>query len=103
MANGWTDRVLPYPLLAPWSTDYEVDGNNDGFEVLVQDQVLTGQGGVNVTVHYDLHSPYLQSLVNEDRAHYVSVVACSGTFHRSFHNAKVQHARHSYPTSLRLY
>ena len=75
----WNDRLLPHPLLAPWSDDY---GESE-FVVTVPHAVLNNGKQISLTIKYHLTSRYLQQLVAEGVANYVGQVSCSKTFTRN--------------------
>ena len=74
----WNDRLLPYPLLAPWNDDY----GTARFEVNAPQVILNNGKQISLTVKYHLTSEYLRDLVSKGKARYVSVVMCSKTFIR---------------------
>ena len=55
----WNDRLLPYPLLAPWTDDY----GEAVFLASVPHAVINNGVSINVTIKYHLTSPTLQELV----------------------------------------
>ncbi len=74
----WNDRLLPYPLLAPWNDDY----TNATFTAQVPHAVLNNGEQINLTVKYHLTSSALLGLVADGKAKYVGLVACAKTFKR---------------------
>ena len=74
----WNDRLLPYPLLAPWNDDYK----DAAFVAQVPHAVLNNGEQISLTVKYHLTSPALQGLVIQDKAQYVGLVTCAETFKR---------------------
>ena len=80
----WNDRLLPYPLLAPWTDDY----GEATFLATVPHAVLSNGESINLTIKYHLTSPTLRELVFSGRAQYVGLIVCAGTF-----------SRNTYPTS----
>ena len=75
----WNDRLLPHPLLAPWTDDYE----EASFTAQVPHAVLNNGRQINMTVKYHLTSEILRQLVTEGKAQYVGVITCDKTFSRS--------------------
>ena len=75
----WNDRLLPYPLLAPWTDDY----GEAVFLASVPHAVINNGVSINVTIKYHLTSPKLQELVANEQAQYVAVIVCEKTFHRN--------------------
>ena len=78
----WNDRLLPHPLLAPWTDDYP----QATFTAQVPHAVINNGKQINLTIKYHLTSQLLRELVSEGKAYFVSIVACAKTF-----------SRHSYP------
>ena len=77
----WHERLLPYPLLAPWTEDYD----NCSFGVNVPEAVLNTGRQVKVALVFRLHSDTLRGLIENDAARYAVEVSCSRTFVRSTH------------------
>jgi len=77
----WNDRLLPHPLLAPWTDDYP----EATFAAQVPHAVINNGKQINLTIKYHLTSQSLRDLISEGRAHYVSLVACAKTFSRNSH------------------
>ena len=75
----WNDRLLPHPLLAPWTDDYP----EASFEAQVPHAVINNGKQLNLTIKYHLTSQSLRELIAEGQAHYLSVVACGKTFNRN--------------------
>ena len=75
----WNDRLLPHPLLAPWTDDYD----DAIFTAQVPHAVLNNGRQINLTVKYHLTSELLRQLVTEGKAQYVGVIACDKTFSRN--------------------
>ena len=75
----WNDRLLPHPLLAPWTDDYP----NATFTAQVPHAVINNGIQINLTVKYHLTSQYLRTLITEGYAQFVSVIACTRTFSRN--------------------
>ncbi len=75
----WNDRLLPYPLLAPWTDDY---GDSE-FVVTVPHAVLNNGKQISLTIKYRLTSRYLRQMVAKGKANYVGQVSCSKTFSRT--------------------
>ena len=80
----WNDRLLPHPLLAPWTDDYE----EAIFTAQVPHAVLNNGRQINMTVKYHLTSEILKQLVTEGKAQYVGVITCDKTFSRISSAAK---------------
>ena len=74
----WNDRLLPYPLLAPWTDDYP----NAAFTAQVPHAIINNGLQINLTIKYHLTSQYLRALITEGSAHFISVIACTRTFSR---------------------
>ena len=74
----WNDRLLPYPLLAPWNDDY----GEARFEGNVPQVVLNNGKQISLTIKYHLTSDYLRGLVSSGKAQYVAVLTCAKTFIR---------------------
>ena len=79
----WHQRMLPYPLLAPWTEDYE----DCSFGVNVPEAVLNNGREVRVDLVFRLHSDTLRGLIERDEARYAVEVSCPRTFVRSTHQA----------------
>ena len=75
----WYQRMLPYPLLAPWTDDY---GNAD-FSVDVADAVLNNGRQIRVGIVSRLSSKTLMNLLTTQRARYAVEVSCPRTFIRA--------------------
>ena len=75
----WNDRLLPHPLLAPWTDDY----TDAAFTAQVPHAVLNNGEQINLTVKYHLTSSALRQLVSEGKAQYVGLIACAKTFKRN--------------------
>ena len=75
----WNDRLLPHPLLAPWTDDYP----EATFTAQVPHAVINNGKQINLTIKYHLTSQSLRELISEGKAHYVSLVACAKTFSRN--------------------
>ena len=77
----WYQRLLPYPLLAPWTEDYE----NSSFGVDVPEAVLNNGRQVKVDLVFRLYSDTLRGLIENNEARYAVEVSCSRTLVRSTH------------------
>ena len=77
----WHQRLLPYPLLAPWTEDYE----DSSFGVDVPEAVLNNGRQVKVDLVFRLYSDTLGGLIENNEARYAVEVSCSRTFVRSTH------------------
>ena len=75
----WNDRLLPHPLLAPWTDDY----GDAEFVVTVPHAVLNNGRQISLTIKYHLSSQHLQRIVSEGAAHYVGLLTCPKTFSRN--------------------
>ncbi len=75
----WHQRLLPYPLLAPWTEDYE----NSSFGVEVPEAVLNNGRQIKVNLIFRLYSETLRALIENDEARYAVEVSCPKTFVRS--------------------
>ena len=79
----WNYRMLPYPLLAPWTGDYE----HSSFGVDVPEAVLNNGREVRVRLVFRLNSDTLRRLIDDDEANYAVEISCPRTFVRSTHLA----------------
>lgn len=79
----WHQRMLPYPLLAPWTEDYE----HSSFGVEVPVAVLNNGREVRVALVFRLYSDTLRSLIERGEARYAVEISCPRTFVRSTHQA----------------
>ena len=75
----WNDRLLPHPLLAPWTDDYQ----EASFTAQVPHAVINNGKQINLTIKYHLTGQSLLELISEGKAHYVSLIACAKTFSRN--------------------
>ena len=75
----WNDRLLPHPLLAPWTDDY----GDAEFVATVPHAVLNNGRQISLTIKYHLTSSYLRQILVEHRAEYVGLLTCSKTFSRN--------------------
>ena len=75
----WNDRLLPHPLLAPWTDDYP----EASFTAQVPHAVINNGKQINLTIKYHLTSQSLRDLILKGKAHYVGLVACAKTFSRN--------------------
>ena len=82
----WIDRLLPHPLLAPWTDDY----GDAEFVVNVPHAVLNNGKQINLTVKYHLTSEHLRGVIAEGSAHYVGLLACPTTFSRDAVTATIE-------------
>ncbi|MDE2864342.1 MAG: hypothetical protein OXR05_04520 [Gemmatimonadota bacterium] len=73
--STWNHRLLPHPLLAPWSDDYP----GKRFETSVPHAVLHNGKDIVFTVKYNLTSQYLASLISDGLAEFVGILTCSRT------------------------
>lgn len=79
--STWHQRMLPYPLLAPWTDDY-VDCS---FELEVPTAGLNNGKWVSIKLQFRLRSDGLESLVADSKAQYAVEVSCPKTLVRSTH------------------
>ena len=79
----WHQRMMPYPLLAPWTEDYE----DASFGVDVPEAALNNGREIRITLEFRLSSESLQDLIARDGARYAVEVSCPRTFTRSTHPA----------------
>ena len=79
----WNDRLLPHPLLAPWTDDYP----ECTFTAQVPHAVINNGRQINLTVKYHLTSHSLAQLISEGKAQYVSLISCAKTFNRDSHSS----------------
>lgn len=78
MTMWWNSRLLPHPLLAPWTNDYGAAE----FVATVPHAVRTDGDKINLTIKYHLTSQTLRELVANEQAQYVGLVVCPKTFSR---------------------
>ena len=76
--STWNQRLLPYPLLAPWTGDYP-DGN---FGVDVPEAALNNGREISIDLVFQLSSESLRALIDSGRASYAVDVSCPKTFVR---------------------
>ena len=76
--SSWYQRLLPYPLLAPWTGDYPVAN----FGVDVPKAALNNGHEINIDLTFQLSSESLRALVDSDSAGYAVDVSCPKTFVR---------------------
>lgn len=81
--STWNQRLLPYPLLAPWTGDYP----DAEFGVNVPKAALNNGREVSIDLAFQLSSESLLALVNSDNAGYAVDVSCPKTFVR--HTSRV--------------
>ena len=79
MISTWNHRLLPHPLLAPWTDDYP----GERFETSVPQAVLNNGKEISFTIKYHLTSAYLHSLISDGVAAFVAMLSCSRTASRS--------------------
>lgn len=77
----WHYRMLPYPLLAPWTEDY----TNSSFGVDVPEAVLNNGRQVKIDLEFRLHSGSLQGLIEDRKATFAVEISCPRTFSRNTH------------------
>ena len=77
--SRWNRRYLPYPLLAPWTTDYR---DVIEFRVQIPHSTRDNNDNLNLTIQYELNSSYLKGLIESSQAKYLSVLECNTTFRR---------------------
>lgn len=70
----WHQRMLPYPLLAPWTEDYE----RSTFGVDVPKAVLNNGREIRVRLMFRLYSDTLRGLIGQGDAMYAVEVSCPG-------------------------
>ena len=75
----WNDRLLPHPLLAPWTDDYP----RASFAAQVPHAVINNGRQINLTIKYHLTSQSLRDMISEGKAQYVSLIVCAKTFSRN--------------------
>ena len=71
----WYQRLLPYPLLAPWTEDYE----DAAFGVDVPEAVLNNGREIRISLVFRLSSNSLRELVSNEKARYAVEVSCPRT------------------------
>lgn len=76
----WNPRYLPYPLLAPWNDDY---GDHAFGASMPHEAVLSSNAEISFTIKYNLTSPYLRKLIDEEKANYVALITCAKTSSRN--------------------
>ena len=74
----WHQRLFPYPLLAPWTGDYE----GLSFGVEVPEAVLSNGHQVKISLIFRLCSDTLRRLIDDNKATYVIDISCPRTFIR---------------------
>ena len=82
----WHQRMMPYPLLAPWTEDYEAAS----FDVDVPEAALNNGREIRISLEFRLSSDTLRDLIAKDGARYAVEVSCPRTFVRSTHSAFAQ-------------
>ncbi len=77
--SRWNNRYIPYPLLAPWTDDY-----NEGiaFGICIPHSTRDDRDNINLTIRYELGSEYLKKLIAARKAKYMTIVECGRTFRR---------------------
>ena len=94
----WNDRLLPHPLLAPWTDDY----SEASFTAQVPHAVINNGKQINLTIKYHLTSQSLQELISEGKAQFVSLIACAKTFSRNSYPCAHEDDRVADGAALRL-
>ena len=84
--TSWHERLLPYPLLAPWTEDYE----DADFGVDVPSAVLSNGRRININLVFRLSSDSLRELVATGGAKYAMEVSCPRTFVRNTYETFVE-------------
>ena len=79
--STWFQRMLPHPLLAPWTDDYA----NCSFDLRVLDAALNNGQWITVKLQFQLCSDSLESLVADSKAEFVVEVSCPKTFVKETH------------------
>ena len=82
----WHHRLLPYPLLAPWTEDYR----DADFGVDVPEAVLNNGREIRISLVFQLSSTSLLHLLENRRATYAIEVRCPKTFVSSTKEASAQ-------------
>ncbi len=77
----WNQRLLPYPLLAPWSEDYV----GAEFGVDVPQAALNNGRIITVNLRFHISSKTIRGLISSGKAQHVVEVSCARTFMRSTH------------------
>ena len=77
-AMTWNNRVLTYPLLAPWTDDY----TGGEFKLVTQHAIMRGGTSVELSVQFHLASDYLLEMVELGEARFALEVSCTKTFAR---------------------
>ena len=80
--STWHGRMFPYPLLAPWTDDYEEPSS---FGVEVPEAILNNGRKIKVELAFQLFSVALDRLINSNEAGYAVEVSCPRTFARTTH------------------
>ncbi len=83
--STWHGRMLPYPLLAPWTDDYD---EQSAFAAEVPEAVLNNGHKINVSLAFRLLSVSLHGLIDDDKAVYAVDISCPRTFERTTHLAE---------------
>ena len=77
--SRWNKRYIPYPLLAPWTNDYD-EGVKFGVEI--PHSTWDDRNNLNLTIRYELTSEYIRELIACRKAKYLAIIECNQTFSR---------------------
>ena len=72
----WYQRLLPYPLLAPWTEDYK----DAAFGVDVPEAVLNNGRQIKISLLFRLSANSIRDLLDNGKAKYALEVRCPKTF-----------------------
>lgn len=75
--STWHRRMFPYPLLAPWTDDYD---ENSDFAADVPAAVLNNGRQIKVGIAFRLLSAALHRLIDNGKAGYAVDISCPRTF-----------------------
>ena len=78
MSRSW-NRLIPYPILAPWTDDYGDDRFSGSLHRTVYNEK---RSEITLTIKYHLTSTGLQSLIDDKQAVFVGQFECPHTFKR---------------------
>ena len=74
----WNNRVLTYPLLAPWTDDY-IGGE---FKLIAENAIMRNGTSIELSIQFHLASDHLLEMVELGDARFALEVSCTKTFAR---------------------
>ena len=77
--SRWNKRYIPYPLLAPWTNDYDEEIE---FGVEIPHSTRDNCDNLNITIRYKLNSECIKELIACRKAKYLAIIECNRTFRR---------------------